>query len=344
MSQPEFDSLLEKYLAGKCSQAEEAAVLEWYQTFIQDSDISMSASEKEGLERKVWSNIRSNIRLDRKIFAINSIWKKIGVAASLLLISGLGAYLINREIHDASPTIAFDDVAIPANYTSTSNDSKETKTIQLIDGSSVSLQPGSKIYYPRQSFNGNSRDVFLAGNAFFEVAANPDQHFMVYTSEGMIAEVLGTSFYVLQDTERKKVEVEVISGKVSVYEHHGRSRHRERDTASSVILSPNQKVTYKPEHNRFVTTLVEKPQPVKIHSDQETFSFEEAKLSTVLETLEDVYGIQIEVNNPGFANCHFTGDISKQDLYEKLDVICKSVQAAYEIKGTMIYINGNGCK
>jgi hypothetical protein len=71
--------------------------------------------------------------------------------------------------------------------------------------------------------------------------------------------------------------------------------------------------------------------------------FEDEPLGNVLQRLEETYGIRISTNSEHFNNCHFTGDITKQNLYGKLDIICKSVQASYEVKGTSIYLNGTGC-
>jgi hypothetical protein len=67
-------------------------------------------------------------------------------------------------------------------------------------------------------------------------------------------------------------------------------------------------------------------------------------LSEVLRSLEDVYGIEMIVENESLYKCLFTGDISKQNLYTKLDIICKTINASYELVGTKIMIRGKGCE
>ncbi|MEJ0105234.1 MAG: DUF4974 domain-containing protein [Bacteroidota bacterium] len=74
-----------------------------------------------------------------------------------------------------------------------------------------------------------------------------------------------------------------------------------------------------------------------------SFVFDESPLSDVLNALQAAYGITIETENNNLNNCHFTGDISRQSLYDKLDILCKSTQCSYEVRGTSIYIRGKGC-
>ena len=49
------------------------------------------------------------------------------------------------------------------------------------------------------------------------------------------------------------------------------------------------------------------------------------------------------VENEAIYKCPFTGDISQQNLYTKLDIINKVLKTTYEVKGTKILIKGKGC-
>jgi hypothetical protein len=71
--------------------------------------------------------------------------------------------------------------------------------------------------------------------------------------------------------------------------------------------------------------------------------FNTAPLPEVLRTFEQVYGIEIEVENERINNCHFSGDISNMDFNARMEVICQVLHAAYEIRGTKIIIRGTGC-
>ncbi|HVU55392.1 MAG TPA: FecR family protein [Puia sp.] len=346
MSQPEFDHILRKYLDGNCTQEEEKIILEWYETFISESEIALSDHEKLEIRQKIWANVRPGLfdhghQRPAAIPLFKRSWRQIAVAASLILVVAAGYWYFHPS---AAPTVQdFSRDKIPEGYIATSNPDNSIRTIDLADGSKVELQPQSVLHYPKQ-FTGPTRNVYLTGNAFFQVAHDAARHFMVHTEEGLLAEVLGTSFYVLHDKAGKKVEVAVVTGKVSVYEE--KEAVKTSPETNRIILTPNQKVSYKPLNNQFVTSLVEEPKPIEqntVTTPGTSFVFEEAPLSKVLTDLQTSYGITIQTENDQIGNCHFSGDISRQSLYDKLDVICKSIQSSYEVRGTVIYIRGKGC-
>jgi hypothetical protein len=62
-----------------------------------------------------------------------------------------------------------------------------------------------------------------------------------------------------------------------------------------------------------------------------------------MAALQQDYGIDIVPENESIYQCLFTGDISQQDLFTKLDMICRATNASYEIVGTRIVIRGRGC-
>lgn len=343
MSQYEFDDLLEKYLSGQCTPAEEKLVLAWYRSFIDESEIALSAEEKQRIESRIWSNIATNVTIETPVV---SMWPRriarMAMAGCLLLAAGGVWYWMSHRTVAAVPAVVFTQEAVPGGYASMYNQEDTDREISLSDGSHIRLEPGSVVYYP-PVFSGHTRDVYLSGNAFFQIAHDASKHFIVHTSEGVLAEVLGTSFYVNHDKKNHKIEVAVVTGRVSVYERKKKNDTLYSASAGSIIITPNQKVTFKPENNQFTTSLVDDPKPVVVMDKPVTFAFEDSSLKDVLTALENTYAITIETDNAHFSHCRFTGDITKQNLYEKLDIICQSIQASYEVRGTTIYIKGKGC-
>ncbi|WP_158642614.1 FecR family protein [Chitinophaga japonensis] len=227
--------------------------------------------------------------------------------------------------------------------------------IQLADNSIVTLQQGARLLYPRR-FTPGKREVYLQGEAFFEVSHDPDRPFYVYYNN-LVTHVLGTSFNIRADQRKKQVEVTVRSGKVEVYEQ-APAGNRQHGAAGSngVILTPNQKVLYSEDSRQFEALLVEHPLPLATAPAPDTalvkdapaavaerFVFNTAPLPEVLQAFEQVYGIEIEVENERINNCHFSGDISNMDFNARMEVICQVLHATYEIRGTKILIRGNGC-
>ena len=85
--------------------------------------------------------------------------------------------------------------------------------ITLADGTHIWLNSGSQLSYPSK-FNADSREVYLSGEAFFDVKANPDRPFYVITRDVRI-KVLGTSFNVCSYLEDNTVQTVLIKGKVT---------------------------------------------------------------------------------------------------------------------------------
>jgi hypothetical protein len=115
---------------------------------------------------------------------------------------------------------------------------------------------------------------------------------------------------------------------------------------NGVILTPNEKVVYSADKDLFESTLVDDPIPIVEKGKENVkhlFLFEDTPLSEVIKDIEDTYGVEVEVENEAIYSCRFTGDISEQNLYRKLDAICQSTKTAYEIKETKIFIKGKGC-
>ena len=73
------------------------------------------------------------------------------------------------------------------------------------------------------------------------------------------------------------------------------------------------------------------------------FSFLETPVKDTFSMLEKAYGIDIVIENDSVETCLFTGDLTDLSLFEQLDLICKSVNATYERRGTTLFVRGEGC-
>lgn len=352
MGQYDFDRLLQKYISGECSPVEEMKVLEWYNHLIRQSAVDISDNEKEMIQSRIWTKLSGGIsaepvsalQLQARSNSSRTMFYRVAIAASIILFVSFGLYYY-WPANQASIISATIDTSIPVSGNAYTNNNKFEQEITLTDGSIAVLQPGATLVYPTV-FAGNVREVNLTGNAFFKVFHNPAKHFLVRT-QGLVTEVLGTSFHIRQDQSAGKLEIAVVTGKVSVYQED-KIKQETGDTLQrdGVILTPNQKVTYNSTNSQFITSLVEEPKPVAEYdkNSMASFVFEDVRLAKVLQALSKGYGIEILTESRNLANCHFTGDITKQDLYKKLEIICQSFQSSYEVKGTQIIIKGKGCK
>jgi Fe2+-dicitrate sensor, membrane component len=348
MNRKAFYHLLKRYLEDDCTEEEKKLVEQWYELLGDDDDQETPMANEDIREsiQRLWPSIRQQTLL-RSVAApppparILPIWIKWVSAAVILAGITFGMVWLFNSIREHG---GFKGRSL-AGYRETRNHTQAADTLILADGSLVVLEPKARLYYP-DSF-GIKREVYLVGNAFFKVTKNPGRPFYVY-SRNIVTQVLGTSFFVKSD---KNIEVSVHTGKVAVYEYADENtKTRTNEEAGGVILKPNQKVIYSQANHHFRTTLVEMPLPVAIDNKSEeaitelNFVFEETPIAKVLSALEHAYRIDMVMENETLANCLFSGDIKGQDLYDQLEIICQSVQAAYEIKGTRILIRGSGCE
>jgi transmembrane sensor len=264
------------------------------------------------------------------------------IAAAVIGVIAFSAQFINST-RNKEP---ISNVAFAKDMLERDNPSGQPLKVEMEEGSIITLQPGSSIHYPTHFLPGK-REVFLTGEAFFEVSKNASRPFYVY-NKNIVTHVLGTSFNIKMNLETNQVEVSVRSGKVEVYENKSPGKTATGKKDNGVILLPNQKVTYDRDTRQFVPSLVDMPLPIVEdrggdRTPVESFVFEETPLKTVIGSLEKSYGIDIVVENENINKCLFTGDVSRQDLYTLLDIICKSIQASYEVKETKILIKGTGC-
>ncbi len=80
------------------------------------------------------------------------------------------------------------------------------------------------------------------------------------------------------------------------------------------------------------------PVPQAVKKVAADFNYNEAPIYKVLNDLEDTYELEIVLENDKVRSCLFTGDLTGQTLFNKLEGICLVFNASYEIKGTKILL------
>ncbi len=347
MDKKQVHELLRRYVKGECNDDEQRKIHQWYDRLRKGRDIRLSDEEKILLEDKLWNNIRTDLQAEeffperkRRKWTFVSLYT--GVAAMLLIGAGLAWHLYRLEKAEEPGDMTV--MNLPDRVQKV-NDGNEPVKISLGDGSQVTLLPGSTLEYPER-FQTTKREVVLNGDAFFEIAPNPGQPFLVHNGK-LVTQVLGTSFWIRTHQKSKSLEVEVVSGKVSVFESAKEDKNMNPEIStlkaqSGVVLTPNQRVIYYPENGHLLTGVVE--EPVAIHAPASTeMIFDNDNVKDIVPLLFKKFGIEILLAHEGLEDCTFTGDINGLPLYDALELICKSVGAEYEIKGTRILIGGTGC-
>ena len=329
MTKQEFNLLSNKYLQGLCTEEEEKLLLDWSHKFENNSHLVIPSLEREEIRYRIWKKIQPKIQT-------NKFSKRqklcIGIIATIAACFFV-LYLVNvRPLQ-----------GIPTNEESLSGMEMKNMTlvdqkVLLKDGSLVILKPQSSIIYGKD-FNIKKREVFLIGQAFFKVKRNVTKPFVVHSGD-LNTEVLGTSFWVKSNARNNQIEVSVTSGKVSVYSN----KVSDNNNLNGVILTRNQKVVFDIVSKTINPTIVDNPLPILTPDfSKEQLIFQATPLQSVLSTMSKHYGVEIILTNPKSNDCQITADLNGLSLFTQLDLICRSVGAIYEKRGTVIFITGDGC-
>ena len=347
MSKKHFRTLLKRYQANDCTPQERRLVEQWFALLDGDSP-RRTASEGQQLEDRIWQAIQQKNKVGPSPVRLPVSRQRWWMAAAALVVLGM-SWFAYEALRTNSNTLSTkgESVKLLTNLVQRTNSTNTNLEITLSDGSRVTLAPHSRIEYPAE-FENSRREVNLTGEAFFQVTRNPTQPFFVNAGE-VTTKVLGTSFRVETGENNSSVQVSVMTGKVSVFQRGAQDEQSKDKIKNGVILTPNQKVVFTQASHTFETSLVEQPMVVAPEGTPSTrpadvsFAFEDATMATVIGRLEKAYGIEIILENEELGKCLFTADITEQPLFTKLDLLCASLNATYEVRGTKILIMGHGC-
>ncbi len=224
------------------------------------------------------------------------------------------------------------------------NEGPKTRLVPLADGSTVLLQPGSRLSYPTVFAGQARREVYLSGEAFFEVTKTPRQPFVVYANE-LVTKVLGTSFTVRAFEGESKITVVVKTGRVSVFAQNDAEKSRKlgQRELDGLVLTPNQRIAYERAEARLTRSLVEQPQLLPHPVQRLSFDFDDTPVPAVFATLEQAYGVDIVYDEEVLKDCKLTASLGDEPLFEKIRLLCVSLEATYERMDGQIVIHAKGC-
>ena len=346
MSRENFHRLLQRYLDGQCTPAEEQLVTHWYQMLDGNHEDKITPTNLNVVEDAIWDKIHEQINALDEEDSIRVLPKNAGlrrlrfwvVAASIaaLLVASSTVIYLRIVCYPVKPSFTSQGVVSDEDIVTVRNETQTSMNVILPDESFVELYPGALLEYPRR-FEKVNREVRLVGDAFFAVAANPENPFWVF-HEGMITKVLGTKFKIKAPKGNVKGEVIVYAGKVDVFYNVGTRNFVRRilSAPEKASITTNQKAVLLPK--AIEETVMENPLPISKKVDairHETFK--DIPMPDLAKTLSELYALDVTADN-GLTGITFTGDISGIGLFKQLDIICTVTNTKYEVVGTTIFL------
>ncbi|MEY4538718.1 MAG: hypothetical protein RLZZ306_475 [Bacteroidota bacterium] len=232
-------------------------------------------------------------------------WFRWAIAAMFILSFGLTFYLQKDTIFYKNYKTAYG----------------ETQTINLPDGSRVTLNANSTLRLKRFGFESAPiRHVFLDGEAEFSVKHKSDnQRFIVTTLQKLEVEVLGTEFSVFSRARGSKVVL--TKGKVKVNYGLGKQQH-------SIMMKPGELVSL----NKKGEIKVKEIENVKIYTAWKShrFIFDNTSLEEITSQIEENFGVYIQINSADLASRTVTGTFNAEQADDLIAILQELLNLQYE--------------
>lgn len=342
----ENDAFWQSFLLANPKQK---AVVEHAKNMILAARTHVDANQKERLKAHIFNQIEvEETQEARKPKMRRLYYSALAAAASVaLLVSAWFVYDKNTRNTEGGQFV-YQELVKKAEtpLLEVYNEKDKPQLVILSDKSSVLLQKGSRLSYPKSFDSVAKRVVYLSGEAFFEVEKNPEKPFVVYANE-LVTKVLGTSFNVKAYSYDKNVIVTVKTGKVTVASNKGietKEAFSSRNT-EGVILTPNQQIVFNRNDAQILKSLVQTPALQELPAIQKiSFEFDDTPVSKVFELLEKAYSVDIVYDEDLLKSCKLTAKMTDEHLFEKLRLICLTIDAEYQIIDAQIVIHSRGCK
>lgn len=302
----------------------------WQSTPPEEFNVDVQAAWKEFQNRKGISTRREFKRVG-KIPQKTS--KKLLYAmrvAAVVLVSVFAGVFVQYTLTTTQDTEQISDFYVMQTF---ETERGEKARVTFSDGSRVVLNSASSVRFP-QEFHGTKREVYLEGEAYFEVAHDPEHPFIVYT-QGVEVEVLGTEFNVQGWSEDTSIEVAVREGKVAV-SSKGESTTDQDQGENQVILTEGLYTSVKKGG------IPSAPQTVNVtHHLLWTHGglhFDNVPFNKVVRDIERRFNVQVTGVPEELNEVPFTGTFQYADLDEVLSVIGATMDIEYTRNGLNISI------
>lgn len=252
-----------------------------------------------------WDGIHQNVVM--RLWSMRRGRVRVKSAIAILLICGAALFLFNRYQKPEAPV-----------YQTAQTTAAKTKVVLLADGTRVTLNANSTLRYP-DNFNAGKREVYLTGEAYFEVFHDAEKPFVIHSGK-LLTHVLGTTFTVSAYPQAASpLNVTVLSGKVAV-------KHQQANALA--VLTRGESATMNYGKTQFELTKLKNPEDAIAWIDDKLI-FENADLKQVVAVLSNKYGVTIIINDKQLAKQRITAIFQGQSLQGILKAVTKITHTNY---------------
>lgn len=321
--------LLHRLMAGSTTEEENRQLMEWFRQCVskeeffmlfdtawQESPDEMPRDVQERMYRRLNQELDEEKKQTR-VVALRprfswKVWQRVAVACIIIVLS-----LINYNMNDKRIQLSTQNFTVSA-------EKGQRAFVTLPDSTKVWLNSDTKISYPAD-YGMEERNVSLEGEAYFEVAKNPEKRFIVKT-KGMQVEALGTSFNINAYRDDDKIIASLFSGSVRVsYDDY------------MAILKPHESVKVDLLTHSFSQYKDENIQDIALWRQNE-ITFDGESLEEITRIMNRLYNTTIYIEDESLKKECYIGTIRNNSLENFIDIINLTTPVIYENKGDTVFL------
>jgi len=280
----------------------------------QDNTLDVDSIDKDQIVLKLSDGTTKIINSNEKKQIVNKQNNLVGMQ-----LQGKISYASTVTNNTAS-TIEYNELYVPYG---------KKFEVELSDGTRVALNAGSSLRYPVSFLKEQPREVFLKGEAYFDVAKSKTTIFKVYTNK-IVTEVYGTQFNIMAYENEVVQEVVLVEGSVGV------SKKKET-LQSKLLLEPNQKAQLN------TNTSEMRKEEVDVESyiawNKRVLNFRNLKFENILRKMERHFNLKIKNNYTELEEIPFTGTFETETPAQILRYLSHIRAFDYVVDGDVITIN-----
>lgn len=307
-------SLLEKFFSGQSTEEENNVLSKIFKDGGEDIFDEYCRRKWAENDCRIPTSVKARIRQSLFTKMPRVKWRRVIASASAVLAAAVILFMCmlwSRPSENAAPEI-FEIVA----------ERGQKSSVTLPDGSRVMINSASTISYT-SDYNVKERNVFLSGEAYFDVASNADIPFVVHADKVSVT-ALGTEFNVKAYAEDPYVVTTLVEGGVRTeagtqYELLTRAQEASYNKEADVLLAYDVK-----DISRAVPWI------------RNELLFENESLADIAVTLERMYNVTIVFEDEAAKGYSYTGLIRNNSLQNVLELISSTSPVGYKMNSGII--------
>ena len=321
--------LLHRLIAGSTTEEENRELMEWFRQCASQEEFFMlfenvwkdSPDEMpRDVQERMYRRLNRDLGEEKKTIKVipwhsyfsRKIWQRVAVACIIVVLS-----LANYNMFHKQKQLSTQNFTVSA-------EKGQRAFVTLPDSTKVWLNSDTKISYPAD-YGMKERNVALMGEAYFEVAKNPDKRFIVET-KGMQVEALGTAFNINAYKNDNKIIASLFSGFVRVsYEDH------------VTILKPHESVKVDLLTRDFFQYEDNTMKDIALWRENE-ITFDGESLEEIAHIINRLYNTTIYIEDESLKKECYIGTVRNNSLENFIDIINLTTPVVYENKGDTVFL------